>query len=139
MSEKLLNVGFKREVAKLPGAERLMSCFLCGTCTACCPVAEVDADFNPRGIMQKVLLGFEDELLHSADLWKCAQCHCCVAHCPQDARLADVIRALRVMAVQKGAVTEGFAARMRAIDDQSKLDRLEKINRAMEQDRSDSL
>ncbi|MDR3552564.1 MAG: 4Fe-4S dicluster domain-containing protein [Clostridia bacterium] len=133
MSEKLLNTGFKREVAKLPGAQRVMSCYLCGTCTAGCPVAEVDAGFNPRGIIQKVLLGFEDELLHSADLWKCVQCHNCVAHCPQDARLADVIRALRGLAVSRGIVTEEFAARVQNIDAQYQLERLDSINRAMEQ------
>ena len=131
MSEHMLNLKFKGEVAKVPGAERLNSCYLCGICTACCPVAEVDESYNPRGMIQKVLYGMEEEILGSADLWKCTQCHNCVAHCPQDVRLADIIRALRIMAEERGYVTPGLAERVREIDEKSKLERLDQIANAV--------
>ena len=93
---------FKNEVAAHPGGERVLNCFLCGTCTAGCPISELTDDYNPRRIMRKILAGMRDEVLGGAEIWKCYQCHNCVAHCPQDVRFADVIRALREMAEAEG-------------------------------------
>jgi heterodisulfide reductase subunit C len=133
MGEHVVNLKFKREVSRIPGAERLSNCYLCGTCTACCPVAEVDPQYNPKGIIQKVLYGMDEESLGSADLWKCTQCHTCVAHCPQDVRLADVIRALRVMAEARGFVSSELARRVREIDERSRAERLAMIAKAIEE------
>ena len=93
---------FQQEVAAHAGGERVMNCFLCGTCAAGCPISELTDDFNPRRIMRKILAGMKDEVLGGAEIWKCYQCHTCVAHCPQDVRFADVIRALREMAQEEG-------------------------------------
>lgn len=131
MGERVVDHGFKRELSRKPGAERMSNCYFCGTCTASCPVAEVDAEFNPRAIMQAAILGFEDELLSSAELWKCVQCHACVAHCPQDARPADVIRALRAAAEERGRVPAGFTERVREIDERLRRERLAEVGRAL--------
>lgn len=131
MNEHILNSKFKKEVARRPGGERLLNCYLCGTCTASCPVAEVDKEYNPKGIIQKVLYGMEEEILGSVDLWKCTQCHNCVAHCPQDVRLADVIRVLRMLAVERNYVSKDLVERVQEIDNQSRLQRLEKINQTV--------
>ena len=96
-----VNPLFKKEISTLPGGEKLMQCYLCGTCTAGCPVSEIDGEYSPRTIMRLALIGAREELLSSAELWKCNGCHTCVAHCPQDARPADVIRALRSLAVRE--------------------------------------
>jgi len=34
-----INPKFKHELKKFPGAEKIMLCFQCGTCTSDCPVA----------------------------------------------------------------------------------------------------
>ncbi|MDR1509493.1 MAG: 4Fe-4S dicluster domain-containing protein [Synergistaceae bacterium] len=96
------NLNFKNEVASRPGGERALNCFLCGTCTAGCPISELDGDFNPRLIMRRILFGMKDEVLGDGGIWKCYQCHVCVAHCPQDVRFADIIRVLRGMSVEQG-------------------------------------
>lgn len=131
MGERIVDHGFKRELSRTPGAERMMNCYFCGTCTASCPVAELDPSFNPRAIMQSANLGFREELLGSEDPWKCIQCHACVAHCPQDARPADVIRALRVVAEADGFVPAGFAAKVKEIDERLRLQRLEEVKGAL--------
>ncbi len=46
-----LDPNFKYEIAAQPGAERFKLCFSCGTCTATCPVAEIDENYNPRRII----------------------------------------------------------------------------------------
>lgn len=127
-----LNPMFKKQIVKTPGAENMSNCFLCGTCTAGCPVSEIDDSYSPRTIMRLALLGAKDELLSSTELWKCSQCHICVAHCPQDARPADVIRALRGLAVTEGVVSSEKAEMFTVLEDEMKLLRLKRIQNVLE-------
>ena len=120
---------FKNEVASYPGGERVLSCYLCGTCTAGCPISEIDAEYNPRKIMRKILLGMKDELLNSGEIWKCYQCHICVSHCPQDVRFADVIRALREISREEGIYSGDFADEVAKLDYEARKQRLDKIGK----------
>ena len=93
---------FKYELQKLPGAEKILRCFQCGTCTADCPIARFSDTYRPRKLLRMAQLGLKDRVLSSDQLWLCAACYTCVDHCPQDVELSSVIRALRNMAVQEG-------------------------------------
>jgi len=123
---------FKNEVASYPGGERVLNCYLCGTCTAGCPISEIDKGYNPRKIMRKILLGLRDELLSSGEIWKCYQCHTCVSHCPQDVRFADVVRALREISLNEKIFEENFAAEVERLDYEARKQRLEEINKLIE-------
>ena len=123
---------FKNVVAAHPGGEHALDCFLCGTCTAGCPVSEIDDSFNPRKIMRQILHGIKDETLSDGEIWKCNQCHTCVAHCPQDVRFADIIRVLRDIAVSEGVFSNEFAEKVKEIDMSTRKQRLEQIKRLME-------
>ena len=118
---------FVNEVRKTPGGANALNCLLCGSCTACCPVSEIDDDYNPRKIMRMVLLDMKDEVLKSDDIWKCNQCHACVAHCPQDVRFADIVRALREIAIASGYRDEALLEKIYRLDDELKRERLAKI------------
>ena len=122
---------FKSEVASYPGGEHALNCYLCGTCTAGCPISEIEPDYNPRRIMRKILLGKRDELLNSGEIWKCYQCHTCVAHCPQDVRFADIIRALRAISLSEGLVDEGFAEEVSKFDYEARKQRLDNVNKLL--------
>jgi len=93
---------FKNEVKKIPGGERLMMCFQCGTCTADCPIARFSDSYRPRQILRMAQLGLKHRVLSSDQLWLCAACYTCVDHCPQDVEISSVIRALRNIAVREG-------------------------------------
>jgi len=123
---------FKDIVAAHPGGERVLDCFLCGTCTAGCPISELDKSFNPRKIMRQILYGMKDEVLSNGEIWKCYQCHTCVAHCPQDVRFADIIRALREIAVAEGYWGSDIAEKVKAIDAQARNRRLEQVSDMLE-------
>jgi len=118
---------FKNTIAAQPGGEHVLDCFLCGTCSAGCPVCEIDDAFNPRKIMRQILYGLKDETLSDCEIWKCNQCHTCVAHCPQDVRFADIIRVLRELAVSEGLYDKTFVDKVREIDINSRKQRLEQI------------
>lgn len=97
-----IDMKFKKEVQKMPGGERMMMCFQCGTCTADCPVSRFSDTYRPRKLLRMAQLGLKDRVLSSDQLWLCAACYTCVDHCPQDVEISSVIRALRNMAVQEG-------------------------------------
>ena len=95
---------FKYEIQKIPGAEKIMLCFQCGTCTADCPVARFSDSYRPRKLMRMTQLGLKNRVLSSDVIWLCAACFTCVDHCPQDVEIAAIIRALRNLAVEEGFI-----------------------------------
>jgi len=99
---------FKYELSKIPGAEKLMLCFQCGTCTADCPVARFNGSYRPIRILRMALLGMKDRVLSSDDIWLCATCFTCTDRCPQGVEFASVLRVLRNMAVKEGIIPPGF-------------------------------
>lgn len=99
-----LDPHFKYEISKIPGAEDLMVCFQCGTCTADCPASRYSHFYKPRRIARMVQLGLKDRLLSDEALWLCTTCFTCVDHCPQGVDVAGVVRALRNLTVKENKV-----------------------------------
>lgn len=110
-----LDPGFKHEVAAKPGGGHLKRCFACGTCTAGCPVFQVETDYNPRKIIRMILLGMRKELLSSKVLWLCQRCSICSANCPQDVDFSNIVMALRDMAVAEGYAPADLTERIERI------------------------
>lgn len=107
-----LDPWFKEEVAREPGCDHLRRCFSCGTCTATCPVAELEGGFSPSRIIRQILYGLKEEVLGSPAIWLCLGCARCSFTCPQDVRFLDIIQGLRNLALQQGYVTPGKAAQL---------------------------
>jgi len=96
-----LDPKFKYEMSKIPGAENLMVCYQCGTCTADCPISRFSEFYRPRKIARMVQLGLKDRLLSDDALWLCSTCFTCVDHCPQGVEIAGIVRALRNLVVKE--------------------------------------
>ena len=107
---------FKNEITSRPGGENLMMCYSCGSCTATCPISEIDESFNPRLIIKKSLLGHKKEVLDNDDLWKCIQCRRCVAHCPQNVKFADIMRVLRDISIEVGYYPKSLKEKIDKLD-----------------------
>ena len=97
-----LDPRFAGEIASAPGGKNIRKCYACGTCTAGCPVFQVDADYNPRKLIRMILLGMRKEVLSSKAIWLCARCYACTANCPQAVDFSDIMMVLRDMAVAEG-------------------------------------
>lgn len=124
---------FKYDVAAQPGGEQIKVCYSCGTCTAGCPVTEVDARYSPRRIIRQVLLGQRQAVLSDPLLWYCETCYACSAYCPQNVKFGDVMRALREMAVAEGYFTPEFLQRIRNVDRLAHAVRVQLVEAALEQ------
>ena len=123
-----VDINFKNDVASRAGGERVLNCFLCGTCTAGCPISELEKDFNPRKIMRQVLAGMRDDVLEGPEIWRCYQCHTCVSHCPQDVRFADIIRVLRDMAVEEGKCDPKLPEKVNKLNEKYRKELLSEVN-----------
>ncbi len=113
-TQKELDARWKFQVASRPGGEGLLVCFACGVCTAGCPVSEVEERFNPRRIIHQVLMGNREDVLRSKEIWMCIGCYTCTAHCPQDVEFTNLLKALRIMAVEEGYVDKRW---LRIVDE----------------------
>lgn len=127
ISSDELDKNFKYEVAAQPGGENIKKCFSCGTCTAGCPVSEVEEEFNPRKIIRMVLLGMKKEVLSSKVIWYCCSCYTCYAQCPQNVKFTDVMAALRHLAIEQGYVSKDFLDKVYKIDNLAQKIRLDII------------
>jgi len=94
---------FPEAIAKADG-EKINICFQCGTCTATCPIRRFDKNYNPRLILRETLLGLRRRVLSSDMIWLCASCYSCTERCPRGVRPAEVIRAVRNLAVREGHI-----------------------------------
>ena len=110
-----LDPDFKNQVRSMPGGENLTRCFACGTCTAGCPVREIDERYNPRRIVSMVILGMKERVLESEFIWMCSTCYSCEERCPQDVRLTDVMNAVKNLAVREGHMHPAYAAQVELI------------------------
>ncbi len=99
---KTQNKQFSAEITNRHGGETLTACYQCGTCASSCPVARLDARFNPREIIKLSLLGEKEEVVSGEPIWLCTSCFNCQERCPQNVEIAEVIYALRNMAIEVG-------------------------------------
>ncbi len=92
----------KHVLDQLLDAEKLKHCYECGICTASCPMVEIlGKDYNPRVLLEKILLDPED-VLSSEELWFCAWCYRCHRRCNQGLKLPEIFLVIRKIAVERG-------------------------------------
>ena len=53
-----------------------------------------------------IRMGLKDKVLSSDILWFCSRCRSCVFVCPQDVRFADIMVAVRQLAMKEGYITD---------------------------------
>lgn len=105
---------FIQELISLPGGELIESCLACGVCTASCAVAS-GSQYNPRQVMQKILVGAREIVLQSDQPWLCKTCHLCETTCQYGVRLADVFKIVRKLAIREGIVPTVFQQNAKTI------------------------
>jgi heterodisulfide reductase subunit C len=102
--EEKLSLQFSAEIKHRLGGETISLCYQCGTCASSCPVAKITEKFNPREVIKLSLLGEREEVLSGNAIWLCSSCYNCQERCPQKVEIADVIYALRNIAIKNGHI-----------------------------------
>jgi heterodisulfide reductase subunit C len=98
-----IDFAFREKLNAVAEGFRHDYCYQCGACVADCPAGNYSDRFNPRLILLKAILGFEDELVSpDSEIWDCTNCYTCSERCPQDVRPVDVIIALKNLSVKEG-------------------------------------
>lgn len=92
-----LTTDFASDIKKY-GARDFEACYNCGTCTAICGLTEQKANF-PRIFIRHGLLGQQQEILNSKELWLCYACGDCSSNCPRQAAPGEYMAALRRYAI----------------------------------------
>ena len=100
----LTNVkAFADEVKAIPGGEHLELCYSCGTCVSKCLIQQkLEPDFNPRRLLQLVMMDMKEEAFTSPTTWLCSECDLCYEACPQEIHISQVIAAVKQLAVLDG-------------------------------------
>ena len=93
--------GLLAQLEKITGVN-IKACLQCKRCANGCPVSEYAAS-SPSEIIRQLQLGAGDELLDAEIIWTCASCATCFSRCPMEINMAEVMDALRILAVEKNA------------------------------------
>ncbi len=100
IDESQLDPNFAKEIKKYGGKD-VMTCLQCGNCTGVCPIS-LKIDYKTRSIIKYCQFGLRTYTLGTR--WVCATCYRCYEHCPADINPAEVMIALRHIAVREGVI-----------------------------------
>ncbi|MBD3230775.1 MAG: hypothetical protein GF329_21530 [Candidatus Lokiarchaeota archaeon] len=113
-----INSDFRKEIIAIkPVGPTLSYCYQCGTCSGGCPSFRFTGTFNPRKIIEDVLLGFKEELLDDEVIWKCCVCHECLEHCPQGVLVSELLMKIREISCKRGNIPENFRVEVQSLLD----------------------
>jgi len=113
--------------ARTAGVSRLEMCIQCGTCGGSCP-SSADMDHTPRMLFAMLRAGMRQAALMSNTPWICVSCYHCVVRCPQNVHIADVMYALKGMAIEAKLFQDSAAPDF----SQTFVDMVEKYGRSYE-------
>lgn len=99
-SSSMVEESFRDKVRALSGQDAAL-CYLCWRCTTGCPLVEA-MDLMPTQVVHCVRIGERETVLHSRTIWVCAACETCSTRCPQGIQVADLMDALRTLAIENG-------------------------------------
>jgi len=100
IDESQLEPDFAKEIVKYGGKD-VMTCLQCGNCTGMCPIS-LKIDYKTRSIIKYCQFGLKTLTLGTQ--WVCATCYRCYEHCPADINPAEVMIALRHIAIREGVI-----------------------------------
>ena len=125
---------FRQRVMESPGAEKLMHCYQCGTCTSDCPIAKRVEEFRPRNIARLVMYGQKERLMEGDLLYLCAGCYTCYEHCPQEVHVSEIVSALRKISLDDGHLLPMFKALMASVAEQGYIYEIDEFENEMRED-----
>jgi len=100
ITEADLDPDFAAEIIRYGGKD-VMTCLQCGNCTGVCPIS-LKIEYKTRTTIKYCQFGMKNYTLGTR--WVCATCYRCFEHCPADLNPAEVMIALRHIAIREGII-----------------------------------
>ena len=97
------------EAIRLMGGEDLNLCMQCGLCSAVCPWRNVESEFLIRKFIRYGQMGLEGNESEEI-LFGCTTCGRCVKNCPRGVEIIDIVRGMRSMSAEVGAMPDTIRA-----------------------------
>lgn len=92
---------FMQEViADTPNGAQLAHCLQCGSCGGSCPNG-ADMEYTPRAILALIAADQRDKVLAANTMWYCVSCYFCMARCPQEIPITEIMYALKRIAIRE--------------------------------------
>ena len=66
-------------------------------------------EHTPRSLFAMISAGLRDKVLHSNTPWYCVSCYYCMARCPQEIHITDIMYTLKRIAVKERAYDDATA------------------------------
>lgn len=89
-----------------PSAQQLEYCVECSACVGSCPVSAERSTFSPKQMLKRNMLGLNDDLARSSELWACLSCGRCLSRCPAGIDFPQFNRSQRQKARKGGNLPE---------------------------------
>ena len=77
-------------IVRHPEGRQILTCIQCGLCAGTCPYGEVMA-YPPRRIIGMLRAGMLEKVFTSDSLLACVACYSCMAKCPRNIQLTEVL------------------------------------------------
>lgn len=84
-----------------PHGEQLVHCLQCGSCGGSCPNG-ADMEYTPRTIFAMIAANQRKQVLAANTMWYCVSCYLCMARCPQEIPITEIMYALKRLAIAEG-------------------------------------
>ncbi|MDN5345099.1 MAG: heterodisulfide reductase subunit [Clostridia bacterium] len=112
----------------------IRACYQCAKCTSGCPVAALDPGYNPRRFLRLAAIGEEEAVLRDGKLWYCLACFTCQERCPEEARPAEVLLALKNLACERGFAPAALLAAARLVAADGRLYNIDEFHNEYRED-----
>lgn len=99
---RLISSKYLSEIKELVKPYTPEFCYQCAKCTSACTASKVVLEYRPHLIIALTRLGFIKQLLDSGIIWACTECWKCSEYCPQRVAPAEVVIALKNLAIAMG-------------------------------------
>ena len=108
---------YRTHISQYYDVALLNKCDGCRACKDDCPVAKIDPTFRPNDLIAAIVAGDLDAVVAGGEAFKCVECYSCQELCHSRIGMADTMRVLKNLAMERGTGPQSVGDSYRVIVD----------------------